>query len=115
MAGASVSIRVVFDHVPQASDAVHAAVVDAVAETAYGVEARGKQLCPVDTGTLRRSIHTVLSKGGLRAVVGPSADYAEYVEFGTRYMAARPYMRPAAASVLRTLVPTIRARLGRIA
>lgn len=37
---------------------------------------------------------------GLRAVVGPTVDYAIYVHEGTRYMQARPFMEVAhAASV----------------
>ncbi|HFK2761588.1 TPA: HK97-gp10 family putative phage morphogenesis protein [Enterococcus faecalis] len=50
---------------------------------------------PVDTGTLERSINLSRKDNGLTAVVEPSTDYQGYVEYGTRYMAAQPYMRPA--------------------
>jgi HK97 gp10 family phage protein len=112
---ASAHIRIVFNHLPQAQSAVHAAVIATVAETAYGTEAVAKILCPVDTGLLRRSIHTVIEHGGLRAVVGPSAFYSVFVEFGTRYMAARPYMRPAAARMLRLFPDRLKLRLRRVA
>lgn len=49
---------------------------------------------PVDTGTLRRSIRMDIADKGLTAVVYPTAHYAEYVEYGTRYMNAQPFMRP---------------------
>ena len=50
---------------------------------------------PVDTGTLKRSIGLELSDGGLTATVEPTAEYSGYVEYGTRYMEAQPFVRPA--------------------
>lgn len=108
-----VTIRVVSNHLPEASAYVHAAVRAVVAETAYDVEAKAKAIVPVRTGTPRRSIHTVIEASGLRAVVGPSVSYSAFVELGTRYMAARPYMRPAAAAVLRLLPGRLERRLAR--
>lgn len=56
---------------------------------------RGAQrVVPVDTGDLKRSINLSIKYQGLEARVKPSMHYAAYVEFGTRYMAAQPYMRP---------------------
>lgn len=49
----------------------------------------------VDTGNLKNSLR-VLEVTDERASFGTSADYAAYLEFGTRYMEARPYLRPAA-------------------
>lgn len=115
MAGGTVTLRVVYNHLPQAESFVRQALADTVAETAYAVEGTAKQLAPVRTGTLRRSIHTVFSRGGLRAIVGPSVAYSIFVEFGTRFMAARPFMRPAAARELRLFVPRLRAKLRRVA
>lgn len=48
----------------------------------------------VDLGTLRASI-AVDRVTAEEAIIAPHTDYAEYLEFGTRTMAARPYMRPA--------------------
>lgn len=45
-------------------------------------------------GTLKRSIGLENRDGGLTAEVEPTAEYAAYVEYGTRYMNAQPYMRP---------------------
>ena len=42
-----------------------------------------KLRAPIDTGTLFRSM------------VQPHTEYAAYVEFGTRKMAAQPYVKPA--------------------
>ena len=49
---------------------------------------------PVDTGNLKRSIGLEIRESGLTADVEPTAEYAAYVEYGTRYMNAQPYMRP---------------------
>ena len=57
-------------------------------------ERHAKAKVPVDTGTLKSSI-AVGSVTDTEAVLVASTDYAAYVEFGTRRMAARPYMRPA--------------------
>lgn len=47
------------------------------------------------TGKLKGSIGLEITNGGLSAEVEPTAEYAPYVEFGTRYMAAQPYLKPA--------------------
>ena len=49
---------------------------------------------PVDTGNFKRSIGLEIRDSGLTAEVEPTAEYAAYVEYGTRYMNAQPYMRP---------------------
>ena len=50
---------------------------------------------PVRTGNLRRSIGLDIEDGGFAAVVTARADYAAYVEYGTRYMPEKPFLRPA--------------------
>lgn len=50
---------------------------------------------PVRSGHLRRSIELLIEDGGLTSVVKPGMEYAAYVEYGTRFMAAQPYLRPA--------------------
>lgn len=57
------------------------------------VEELAKKLVPVRTGFLRSSIYAMIQ--GWIATVGASAPYASFVEFGTRYMQARPYLYPA--------------------
>lgn len=47
------------------------------------------------TGNLKRNIKLGFRDGGLTAVVQPQADYSAYVEFGTRFMSAQPYLKPA--------------------
>ena len=59
------------------------------------LQKKAQHYVPVDTGTLKRSIGLNIKDGGLTAVVAPTTDYAEYVEYGTRFMESQPYMRPA--------------------
>ena len=57
------------------------------------VKALAKKLVPVRTGYLRGTIYARVQEWV--AVVGADAPYALYMEFGTRYMQARPYLYPA--------------------
>lgn len=62
--------------------------------------AQGK--APVDTGTLKRSITLEITDAGMTAESEATIHYAGYVEYGTRFMSAQPYMRPALEEVGKT-------------
>lgn len=47
------------------------------------------------TGQTKRSITLKLKDDGLTAEVQPGTDYAAYVEYGTRFMEAEPFVKPA--------------------
>lgn len=47
------------------------------------------------TGTTKRSIGLEIQDGGLTAESGPETEYSPYVEYGTRFMEAQPFVRPA--------------------
>lgn len=66
---------------------------------ALRIQNNARILAPVDTGRLRASIMATKGSDGLGPFVeiGTNVEYAAYVEFGTRYMAAQPYLRPAIA------------------
>jgi hypothetical protein len=53
--------------------------------------ARG--IVPIRTGFLRSSIGYTVTGTDLEFIA--AANYAAYVEYGTRYMTEEPYMRPA--------------------
>jgi HK97 gp10 family phage protein len=64
------------------------------------------KFAPADTGALRASISYSLPGGAGNldveakkdeAYVGTPLEYAPYVEFGTRYQAPQPYLRPSLA------------------
>ena len=56
------------------------------------IESTAKELCPVDTGVLRASIHYEKSDG----TVSTPIVYAPAQEFGTRFHRAQPFLFPAA-------------------
>lgn len=47
------------------------------------------------TGTTKRSIGYEIVDGGFTVEVGPETEYSEYLEKGTRFMDAQPFVRPA--------------------
>lgn len=68
-----------------------------LARRAVRVESAAKALAAVDTGRMRSSVTWALAVDGrgLFAEVGTNVLYAIYVELGTRYMRAQPYLVPA--------------------
>lgn len=78
-----------------------------VEERALDVENIAKQLAPVDTGNLRRSITHDINTGGLAADIGTDVDYAEHVERGTANSPPQPYMEPALDEVAQPFLEDI--------
>lgn len=76
-----------------------------LASWAADIESLAKQIVPVRTGHLRSTIYARISEWV--AEVGAEADYALFVEMGTRYVRARPYLYPAIQEYLPTLENTI--------
>jgi len=90
--------------------ALDSAAIKGVKEVAGAIRDDAKEMCPVDTGSLQKSIrigayampaghtHSVrVTAGGY--VTNPKTnrkvDYASYVEFGTSRQRAQPFLRPA--------------------
>lgn len=67
---------------------------DAVKTNAAELQANAKKNVRKDTRFLMRSITIDIANDGLSARVYPTADYAAYQEWGTRFMSPQPYMRP---------------------
>jgi HK97 gp10 family phage protein len=95
--------RIVFDETALRDllQSPQGATGQAISKAAVRIERVAKQLCPVDTGRLRSSITREVGRDGrgLYATVGTNVEYAPYVELGTRFMGARPFLRPALASL----------------
>jgi HK97 gp10 family phage protein len=70
------------------------------------MEDLARTLVPVRTGYLRSTIYHRVENMSLE--VGAEADYATYVELGTRCMAARPYLRPAVDAFQERLLEAVR-------
>jgi HK97 gp10 family phage protein len=115
-----------FNHLPQLQEAIRRAAGQLVRKAAFDIQAHAQDRAPVQSGHLKSSIYTVTnaqagsdngygqgvtgdgellppvappSVDGPAAVVAPAADYAVYVELGTRHMPAQPYLTPAAEAV----------------
>lgn len=88
------------DFSPEALVAVDNQLEAALAESVLTMEGNCKILTPVDTGRLRASIssRSFLLTGDKKgeAVCGTNVEYAQHVEYGTKYQPAQPYMRPGA-------------------
>lgn len=80
---------------PRIASRIDQALSQLVKKAAFRIEARAKQLAPVDTGLLRNSIQTNVD-GPLKASVGTNTEYAAYQEFGTRHQKGKPFLTPAA-------------------
>lgn len=78
-------------------DAVQAVVPDALDE----ICAEAVNLCPVDAGQLRSSLHVRMgeSPSGAQGEVVADVPYAAFVELGTYKSAPQPYLYPAFALV----------------
>lgn len=70
-------------------------VKKAVRKNGSELQKKAQKNAPVDTGTLQRSIALEMRDSGKTAEVEPMVDYGAYVELGTRFMTAQPYLKPA--------------------
>lgn len=69
-------------------------VKDAVKLNGSDMQNKAMRSVPVDTGNLKRSLTLEGGNDGLSSRVYAPTEYAEYVEKGTRFMDAQPYMKP---------------------
>jgi len=70
-------------------------IIIALEKTAKRAEERAKEIVPVRTGNLQRSIHSAVDENHAIAYVGTNCSYASHVEFGTVKQRPKPYLRPA--------------------
>jgi HK97 gp10 family phage protein len=63
--------------------------IERITEGCLKVEAKAKQYAPVDTGTLRRSIHTKIDERNLVGKVGSNLIYTSPLEFGAKIRPVR--------------------------
>lgn len=65
---------------------------------------------PVDTGFLKRSINAPrfsTEAGVMTAKITAGAEYAPYIELGTRFMRAQPFMDPSLREVIAGFIDEI--------
>jgi HK97 gp10 family phage protein len=78
----------------QAPEALRTAVTKATKDFAAKVKEEAQYIVPVRTGFLRKSIF-YRTLGPMQYIIGATAGYAGYVEWGTSRMMAQPYLAPA--------------------
>lgn len=88
---------VVYNGIPSLIAYVEANAKTAVKASADKMVAEAKRLAPVDTGYMKSSISSRSVEAGKMAELTVEAPYAGYVEYGTVYMAAQPFLGPAVA------------------
>ena len=84
------------DNTEECAQGIVRAIDRALEEIGLAAEGYAKRACPVDTGNLRTSIPHAVASSGDAVYVGTNVEYAPYVELGTRYARAQPFLRPAA-------------------
>lgn len=91
--------RIVFDEAAMRElfDSPEGPIGKAITRATIRVQRRAKQLAPVDTGRLRASIQQEVGRDerGIVGRVGTNVKYAVHLEYGTRRMTPRPFLRPA--------------------
>ncbi|MGA2971905.1 MAG: HK97-gp10 family putative phage morphogenesis protein [Candidatus Bathyarchaeia archaeon] len=95
----SFSIQIISDTVTPklmaAAQLMTKGIQDGLEEVGVEMEDTARQIVPVDTGFLQSTIYHNVDPANLSLEIGANADYAMFVELGTRRMAAEPYIRPA--------------------
>lgn len=130
-----------FNNLPQMSEELHNTLSEIVGRTAASMEAMAAVNAPVDTGFLKGSIYsTSVAQGStygqnaitpptkysyllpeevpdddMTAIIGVAANYGIFLELGTRYQPAQPYLLPAmfrAQDMFETAIESALSRLG---
>jgi HK97 gp10 family phage protein len=96
---------------------LRAAFKDAARESAEAVKDETETTVAVDTGHLRTHVRVRFDDGGLTPVIGWFDDdsyYAQFVEFGTESIEARPSLVPALEHERPRLPARVRAHVRRV-
>lgn len=75
--------------------------------------AEAQRLAPVKSGNLKGSIRMEIMGGGLIAEISEHTEYGKYLELGTRFMHARPYMTPATMKQRMKFISDVRKAVGK--
>lgn len=88
------TLRIVSNHLPEMIAQLQGDAETIVQQTGAAIRDEAQANAPVLTGYLRDHIEMVIV-GPAHVQVISQADYSAYPEFGTRFMAARPFFFPA--------------------
>lgn len=102
-----VEVEIIENKIPFLVARVDATSRAAVMKVARGIKASARRIVPVLTGDLRDSIEATSVGYGREAEVTVGMYYGGYVEHGTRFMAAQPFLGPAVEEHREELLPEI--------
>lgn len=111
-------IKIIYNHIPDVIKVLIDGEADLSRDVANVIRDAAKLRVPVLTGRLKSSIKTTRTGYASHQVSASSIEggadrsYEDYVEFGTRYMRAQPYMLPAYVEALSVLYPLASFTLG---
>lgn len=93
------SIQIIMDTVTpkllKGTALIKQAIGDQLEAGGTDMEATSRRIVHVRTGYLQSTIYHKVDRNNLSLELGATADYAFFVEMGTRRMAAEPFLRPA--------------------
>ncbi len=112
MARAFGSIRIKFNNLDEVAAKVPEAVEDIVTKGVHDIDAHATANTPVDTGKLKNSKSVEID--GMKGRISWSAEYAAFVNFGTRKMAAQPFATDAAEKVFPSIEAALQELEGKI-
>lgn len=71
------------------------AIKEVVALNGTEMTQTAQRLAAVDTGDMKRSIRMEVENNGFQVGVQANMEYDQYVELGTRFQEAQPFIKPA--------------------
>lgn len=83
----------VVDNINKYNDEIQDKIKQVLADGGIQIQREAQSRAPVRTGTLRASIEC--KPDGLQVEVIAGTNYASFVEFGTLFMEAQPFLTPA--------------------
>lgn len=91
---------------------VEEAVAKVTNRFAFRIEMTARDTAPYDTGWLSENIYSEMVTN-VRYRIIAATDYAIYVELGTRYMMAQPYLYPALEANYQPYMKTLQKIFGK--
>lgn len=97
----------------QVDEIVRRILEEEIYRAALQTQNKARQIAPIDTGNLRRSIQATGWEDVEKDLiyhVQAKAEYAGYVEYGTKKMSARPFLEPSANEALEDFIRRVKQR-----
>ncbi len=93
---------------------MHRVIEETLGDGAKIMQSRAMGIVAVDTGRLRASI-SLQRVGRLLYEVLTVVEYGPYVEYGTRYMRAQPFFRPAYEQTYQVIIALLKREIAQVA